>query len=947
MDEIRSSNAYGPCGETGSHVALAPAEAWYPPGGQAQAFLAAIVENSDDAIAAYTPAGILLTWNRGAEAVFGYSAGEAIGMSAYLLAEVPAGLNRFSVRILEGHTVSQYEGLCRRKDGRTFPVSATGSPITNKSGEVIAISVILRDITERRETERKLEESEKRFREVFEHAPLGMCLVGPDERFLQVNEAFCRMLGYSERELLEAGWEAVTHPDDLASSWQRVRQMREEPCGLLDAEKRYIHRSGEVVWARMKRTAVQDAAGIPLYFVVHVEDISEARRAAEAVRLSEARLRGITESAPDAILMMDPRGAISYWNPAAESILGYSRDEAIGKHLHQLLAPQRFHAAQCAASPEFARSGCGDGIGRTIEQLARRKDGSEIAVDLSLSSISLNGEWHAIGMIRDITARKRATDDLQESNRHLAIEMDRASELAVRAEAANEAKSRFLANMSHEIRTPMNGVIGMLQLLRLTGLTAEQREYATIAQDSGATLLALIDDILDLSKIEARKLVLENLSFNLRRSVEEVVRGLSIQASAKGLLLAAQVAPGIPELLVGDARRLRQVLTNLCGNAVKFTERGSVTLNVELEPGSRSNGAEAVRFTVSDTGIGIRQAQLGELFAPFVQADASTTRRHGGTGLGLAICKQLVALMGGTIGVESREGKGSSFRFNAVFERAAPSRPQPANTPGSDRANADGEPANDRRTGRILVAEDNETNRLVALAQLEHLGYRASAVVNGAEAVEAVNRGEFDLVLMDCHMPVMDGFEATLGIRGSSQAGIPIIAVTADAMPADRDRCLRGGFDDYLAKPVDLTQLASALAKWMPSHRSEGVAQTALPTPATRPTDLFDAEGLLERLMGDRQLAARVLKTFIQDAPSQLDNLRKRLEEQDAPGARCQAHALKGAAATAAADDLAAIASALERAGSAGQLQQCAGLLSSAHQEFERFKSTLAQAGWV
>jgi PAS domain S-box-containing protein len=879
-------------------------------------------------------------------------------------------------------------------------------------------------------------ENEK-FWDVWQIDPLSVFGESPDAR-----------IGRPDKLLLSVAFERVKNLDSFLP---RVDELYADPsaedhCEIELKDGRILERHS---------TSLYRERGSHSARVWFFRDITERKSAELSLRLSEARLRGITDSAQDAILMIDPLGKISYWNPAAEIVFGYTNEEAIGKSLHHLLTSESSQVAHERAFPKFLLTGEGHAVGKTLELIGRRKDGRDICVDLSLSGISLNNEWNAIGILRDVTQRKRdelALQNSEEKFRELAenireafwminadgtnilyispayeqiwgrscdqlyndpllwidtvhpddrdcaranslkqqagesvdaeyriltpngqqkwirnrafpirdgagtvirvaglsediTEWKRHEQALIRAridaDAASLAKSRFLATMSHEIRTPMNGVMGMNQLLLETELTPEQRRFVQVAQESGKSLLAIIDDVLDLSKIESGMLTLENLIFNLPDVVKNVVATSSVLAIAKGLRFDTRVSEMIPRLVFGDAQRLRQVLTNLCGNAVKFTATGGVSLDAELY--SRLNGTLTIRFTVRDTGIGIDPEQITKLFSPFVQADSSTTRKYGGTGLGLAISKELVEMMGGRIEVTSQKGSGSTFSFTTTF-----GDPSAQDVESQRRADPIALPKlrlglAQRRT--ILVAEDNATNRIVILAQLAKLGYKAVAVVNGLEAVEAVQRSKYDLVLMDCEMPVMDGYEATHRIRESVQARIPIIALTANAMVSDRERCLQEGMDEHLAKPVELHGLAALLDKWLPASLT--VAEdSSHGDSAKAPTTIFDSQSFLRRLMGDRQLAQLVLDAFANDAPRQLRQITARLDQADARGIALQAHSLQGAAATVAANSLQSIVQSIESAAKAGLLHRCRDQILCANAALDHFLTRAKTDGW-
>ncbi|HEX6037913.1 PAS domain S-box protein [Longimicrobium sp.] len=845
-------------------------------------------------------------------------------------------------RRLEGAGDVQYTTVCLRKDGTRVPVEVYGGSIVLDGRPAVVATVL--DITERLRAEEALRQSKQQFRIAFEEGGIGMALSRPDGTIERANPALCALLGYTEDELLALTIRDITHPDDRAQTAGYITRAvaGELPAGW-QTEKRYLRRTGETVWILLTVTVFREEDGQPRYLIGQMQDITERRRAQEALRAA----------------------------------------------------------------------------GEAAEQ-ARRA-----------------------------------------------------------AEAANQAKSEFLANMSHEIRTPMNGVIGMVGLALDTDLTAEQREHLEAAERSAESLLSVINDILDFSKIEAGRLELDPHPFRLADGVADTVHALALRAHEKQLELALTIAPDVPDALVGDLGRLRQVLVNLVGNAIKFTPAGEVVVHVGVD--ERWDDGVRLRFSVRDTGIGIPPEKQADVFHAFSQADTSTTREYGGTGLGLSIASRLVAAMGGRICLESEPGRGSTFWFTAELgvdatraEAAPPAPPATlqglpvlvvddnsttrrilqdmlrswgmhpvaaadgldglgtvaavlregggfpllvvdADMPGMDgfallealradprcapmrvimlgsaarqwnaarcralgvgahltkpvrqsqllnaivsvmgTAHGGDAPPPERpaaapaavRPLRVLLAEDNPVNQKLAISLLNKRGHAVEAVGNGRLAVQVLNERRFDVVLMDVHMPEMGGFEATARIRELERGTgrrTPIVALTARAMQGDRERCLDAGMDGYVPKPLRADALFDAIERLAGAGTDDAslsAPSAADAVPAEVPA--WDREGLLDQIGRSEKLLGELAELFVEQCPRLVGEITAALARGDAEGVMDAAHTLKGSAGSLAAAPLAAAALVVETRGRDGDLAGAETALAALLAEAERACAAMA-----
>ncbi len=1029
--------------------------------------------------------GVYLGCNDAFTAYAGRPKEEIIGRTIFDIApwDLAQEADALDRRTLERGSMDVYESTVPHGDGSMRQVILYKAPFHTAKGDAAGVVVAMIDITERKRAENAMREQRMLLETILDAIPTPVFYKDARGVYLGCNDAFTAYAGRSKAEV--AGKTVFDLVDPELARAIQSSDMNAMASGVKDIQEWTVpHGDGSMRQVIYYKAPFYNAEGAAAGIVVAMVDITERKRFEEDLR--NARDMAQREADKHSTMISGMKEGVVFAN--ADNVVleandyfcrfvDRTRDELVGSRL------EAHHA--CPALDRILAKVEAFRANVESEPWIVEKRVGEAEVIFRMQPFYRNGRYEGIllNMI-DITELVEARKKVEAKNRELALmnmeleqAIELANEMAAKAARASAAKSEFLANMSHEIRTPMNGVLGMTGLLLDTDLNEAQRRYAKNIDDCANTLLVIINDILDFSKIEAGKLQIETLDFDLRTLLDDITAMMSQRASDKGIELNCSAEPGAPAYLRGDPNRLRQVLTNLAGNAIKFTDKGEAAMRVEVL--SQTEDDAVLRFRVSDTGIGIPEDKLESLFDSFTQVDASTTRKYGGTGLGLAISRQLVEMMGGEIGVNSKVGKGSDFWFTIRF--AKQERPEPSagasklrgarilvvddnpvnrnlmtgqlqswgaradeapdgdtalrllreaveerdpfraaiidmQMPGMDgetlgrkiMADADlkevrlllasslgrrddakrlsdmgfigcltkpvqrsdlfnclasvlnGGAARQKQPPspppppapwvrcqdiRILLAEDNLVNQEVARGILKNLGLDADVVSNGVEALEALEKRRYDLVLMDVQMPVMDGLEATRRIRNPASAvinhAVPIIAMTARAMQGDREDCLRAGMNDYIAKPIAPEALMEALRRTLPAEAQApaiGHASNEAGLFCLDETTTFDRAALRQRLMGDESLVERVIGAFMADTPEQIRILEDLTLKGDVNAARNQAHKIKGAAANLSADALSRIAHAMEKAGAEGDADRLRMLLPEMLEEFEKLR---------
>ena len=643
------------------------------------------------------------------------------------------------------------------------------------------------DIHEKRIKDKQISLSEERFRQTFDNAATGMFIAQlATGIFIEVNEAFATITQYDKTALLSLSLRDLIHPEDLKMSDDYFFKLLSGASSVITVQNRYITKNNTEVWVELVATIVRDHKGKPLNVIGQVQDVTAKRTWERKLLLSEEKHRGFFENSQGLMCTHDLEGNFLTVNPAGAALLGYTTEEFLSKNLFDI-TPQRIQDKMTSYLEAIAKYGSYKGLVKVVH-----KNGSfRTWLSNSVLSELLDGRKYVIGNAVDMTERIKMERELISAK--------------VLAERNAHAKDVFLANMSHEIRTPMNAITGFANLLKETKLDSEQKEFVSNINTAAENLLGIINDILDLSKIESGHLVIESVPFNLYEVIKNIKSVLTYKALGKNLELDYQISASIPHTILGDPTRLTQILLNLTNNAIKFTEAGSVKIVLDLQ--SENEDEYNILFKIIDTGVGIPQDKLMVIFDRFAQANSDTTRKFGGTGLGLSISKLLIELQQGNIFVESEEHVGSTFYFNLSFKKVKGEIIQKQETYLL--------PIDPHKKVRILLAEDNPLNQKLAMKVLERFGFFPELAENGRIAVLKVQEKQYDVILMDLQMPEMDGYQATQFIRKKLENNTPIIALTAHSLIGEKEKCMAVGMNDYITKPFSPKDLFNKIASFI------------------------------------------------------------------------------------------------------------------------------------
>ncbi|HEV8420372.1 MAG TPA: PAS domain S-box protein [Actinomycetota bacterium] len=772
-----------------------------------EARLAAIVESFDDAIIGITLDGVITSWNLGAERLYWYTADEVVGQDISILAppdrkeEVARNLER----IREGRRIEQFETVRVTKDGTPRDVSITSSFVRDRNGNVDGASVIAQDITDRKRMEDAVRESEQRYRLLVENAPDMVFTVSPEGLVTSLNSGFETITGWKREDWIGKDFAPLLHPDDLDASRNRTaRMLRGEQ--LPPSQVRIRTSSG--AWRNLESVSSPLAKdGSVVQIVGIARDVTERKVAEDALRASEERTRLIIETASDAVVGMDTNGRITDWNRQAESTFGWSREEAIGRVLADTIVPPQYREAHASGLERFLQTGQGPVLNRRVELAALHREGREFPVELTVCPVQWGPTLGFTAFVRDITERKQAEEQLRRARNEAERAKEEAEQAKEEAERANRAKSEFLSRMSHELRTPLNAVLGFGQLLEMDSLNEEQQESVAQILKGGRHLLDLINEVLDIARIEVGRIALSLEPVAVDESVLGAVDLIRPLATERGIRLGTEISES-SGYVTADRQRLKQVLLNLLSNAVKYNRAGgSVAVRCVPAPGGWA------RVEVADDGPGIAPEYMSRLFVPFERLGAENSGVEG-TGLGLALSKRLVEVMGGTLEVDSTPGRGSTFSVSLPGAEGPESRLERGGSKGLVLAALNGE-------GTILHIEDNPANLKLIERILSGLrGVKLLSAMQGSLGLDMARQHRPDVILLDLNLPDIQGQEVLGLLRADPRTrDIPVLVVSADATPEQLRNLRAAGAKAYLTKPLDVQRFLHVVDEALKERR--------------------------------------------------------------------------------------------------------------------------------